>query len=385
MSKALCILFTGIFLPIMIWSCQPPPETPGSVSKTGNTAAETKKQTWEVEWQDTLAAAKKEGELTVFAVPGSETRVDLANAFRSKFGINLDFVTGRGEELATKVFTERRAGLFSADVILGGQTLPLVFAPAGVLDPLDSLLFLPEVRDPKAWQGGRMFYYDEEKTSLAMIASALRFGLRNKDMVKDNEITSYTDLLDPKWKGKITMRDATIAGTGNALLTHLAVDIWDMERTKQWMREMVKQEPAITRDSRMQVEWVARGKYPVGVATRIEDTAFFIKEGAPVATIKMKEGVNVGAGSGCLAIFNKRPHPNAAKLFVNWLLTKEGQTVFVRGFGNPSARLDVPTEGIPLLFFVEPGEKVFFESMETLNLRPKMMEVANEIFSPVSK
>ncbi len=343
-------------------------------------------QGWQKEWDDTFAAARKEGELLVFTTLGSESRSDLTRAVREKFGIKLEFVTGRGEELAKRLFTERRAGIFTADLLIAGDTtLIVVMKPEGVLESFEPLLFVPEAKDGSKWRGGKLPFLDSDKLAFAMIASAQRYALRNTDMVKEGEITSYLDLLDPKWKGKLALRDPTITGTGNALMTHLVADIWDLERTKQWMRDIIKQEPAITRDARMQVEWVARGKYPVGIATRIEDTSNFIKEGAPVMTIKFKEGVKVGPGSGSLAKLSRSPHPNATKLFINWILTREGQSTFVKGFGNPSARTDAATEGVNPIFFVDPGEKVFFDTEQSVLMRERIMEVSKEIFGPLLK
>lgn len=385
MLKRICLVLVAITIFLSAIACSRG-EVPVAGPKGSPTPATAEKLSWQAEWEKTLAAAKQEGEVMIYTTLGGETRADLTRTFREKFGISLEFVTGRGEELAQRLFTERRAGLFGADVILGGgTTLVVVMKPEGVLESVEPLLFLPEVVDPKAWQGNKMPFADKDKTAFGMIAAVQRYVLRNTDMVKEGEITSYNDLLNPKWKGKMVMRDPTITGTGSAMLAHMAAELWDMEKTRQWMREMVKQEPVITRDARMQVEWVARGRYPVGIATRIEDTAAFIREGAPLATVKLREGVKVGPGSGALGVPSRRPHPNATKLFVNWLLTREGQTVFVKGFGNPSARMDVPFTGPPAIFALDPGEKIFLEEEEEILLREKMMEVGREIFGPLMK
>lgn len=383
MFKPASLVLSVLLVLLVLLACSPR-ESPNATPAGSATQAAAPGQPGE--WEQTLAVARQEREVMVYTTLGGETRADLTRTFKDKFGINIEFVTGRGEELAKRLFTERRAGLFLADIIMGGgTTLLVVMKPEGVLDNLEPLLFLPEVKDPKAWQGDKLPFSDKDKTTFAMIAAVQRYVLRNTDLVKEGEVTSYTDLLNPKWKAKMTMRDPTITGTGNAMMTHLAVELWDVEKTKQWSYDMVKQEPNITRDARLQVEWVARGRYPLGIATRIEDTAAFVKEGAPVATVKLKEGVKVGPGSGALAVVNKRPHPNATRLFVNWLLTKEGQTLFTKGFGNPSGRVDVLFSGPPAIFALDPGEKIFLEEEHEILFREKMMEISKEIFGPLIK
>jgi ABC-type Fe3+ transport system substrate-binding protein len=71
------------------------------------------------------------------------------------------------------------------------------------------------------------------------------------------------------------------------------------------------------------------------------------KQGVPIAIAdprELKEGTDVSPANGNVALFNRAPNPNAAKIYVNWLLSKEGQTSFARANGYVSARLDVPTD-----------------------------------------
>ncbi len=76
------------------------------------------------------------------------------------------------------------------------------------------------------------------------------------------------------------------------------------------------------------------------------------------------------------------PHPNATTIFVNWLLSKEGQTLFsVKGEASPSFRIDVPTEGIPQILLLQPGEKYWIDSEELNLFRAKMMEVTKAIMA----
>ena len=78
-------------------------------------------------------------------------------------------------------------------------------------------------------------------------------------------------------------------------------------------------------------------------------------------------------------------HPNATKLFINWLLTKEGQTVLAQSYGNPSMRLDVPTEGINQVFLKQPGEKLIMETEESINFKGQMLTISNQVIQEALK
>lgn len=339
------------------------------------------------QWDKTVEAAKKEGRVFVYTLIGSDTRIALSTAFKDKYGIELEFVPGaRGAEITQKILTERRAGLYLADAVIAGTTdLIPDLKPKGLLEPLDTFLILPEVLDTKAWRGGQIPFLDKQHTAIGMLTQYLRFLIRNTDMVKEGEIVSFRDLLKPQWKGKAVLRDPTTTGAANTWITLLSLKVWNPEEAKDYLREFAKTEPAILRDTRLHVEWVARGKYPVGVATRMEDTGVFLRMGAPIAWGNLVEGGLISAGSSSLGVINQPAHPNATKLFVNWLLTQEGQTAFIKGYAYPSARLDVSTDNIPPGNLPLPNEKFYIDDEENVLAKAKMLGVGTEIFGHLVK
>lgn len=154
------------------------------------------------------------------------------------------------------------------------------------------------------------------------------------------------------------MSDPSVSGVGNGFISHLGFNIWNEAEAVTFLRQLIqKQEVVIQRDDRINVESVARGKYSISLGPRNPILEEFLKAGAPLAVVKVKEGTAVTAGSGCIALPKQRPHPNGSTLFLNWLLTNEGHTVFSQGFGNPSMRKNVTTEGIFPIFVPSPGEK----------------------------
>ncbi|MDP2645569.1 MAG: extracellular solute-binding protein, partial [Desulfobacterales bacterium] len=141
----------------------------------------------------------------------------------------------------------------------------------------------------------------------------------------------------------------------------------------------------IQRNNRLQVEEVAKGKFSIGLAPNPDVLANFLKMGSPLEVVFFKQGARVTSAAGALSVPGKQPHPNAAKLFVNWLLTKEGQSAFSKGFGNPSLRADVPTEQFNPIFLPQPQEKIFPDSEDFLRHTREVVKMAKEVIGAANK
>ncbi|MFH1240861.1 MAG: extracellular solute-binding protein [Pseudomonadota bacterium] len=340
---------------------------------------------WEGKWGELVEAAKKEGKVMIYGFADPDLRKDLRKAFSEKYGIEPEFLSiPQGGELTARMKKERAAGLYLADVLfIGPTTMTFQLKPAGILDTMEPLLILPEVTDPKVWRKDYIFT-DKEGMIRPLRALFSRFAFRNSNLVKESELTSYRDLLDPKWKGKMVLCDPTIPGSGNAFVAFLN-GTWGRDQTVEFLKQLVKQEPVVTNDIRLPMEWVARGKSLLAIAPRPEALPEFLKAGAPIATVKMIEGGLLTPGSGCIAVVNNRPHPNAAAVFINWVLSKEGLTVWSKADGFASARLDVPTDWVPAPFVPEAGERLFVEDEEAYKVRSELMNLCKEIFGPLMK
>ncbi|MBI4334700.1 MAG: extracellular solute-binding protein [Chloroflexi bacterium] len=321
----------------------------GCVSTTPETPAPapgaTTRQVEQSVWETLVAAARKEGKVNIATSMPQETNSALQAAFSGKFGISLEFLTGRSPELHARLLAERKAGINSTDLLMTGPPSPLVILkPEGALQPLDSKLMLPEVIDGKAWWGGKLLWIDPEHYQLGFLAYPQQSLFVNTDSVRPDQIKSYRDLLNPEWKGKMAINDPTLFGAGNAWFTAMAEGMMSLD----FLRDVGKQNPIIVRDQRLQVEWVARGRYPVGIGLAPEMAYSFIKAGSPMKAVIPAEGVYLTVGGGCMALLARDPHPSATKVFVNWFLSREGQAMYSRIAGEQSARTDVPTD------FLEP-------------------------------
>lgn len=344
---------------------------------------------WQEKWDKTVAEAKKEGTVSAYVAGwGPSTRKALTDAFKAKYGINVEFTSfGRGAEMVARAEKEKLAGLNIADIFpTGPPTLLTIMKPRGLLGNFESLLLLPEVTDPKPW-GGKLPYIDKDKTSFAMTAAIQRYVSYNTNMVKKGEITSFKDVLKPQYKGKITMNDPTSTGPGNGLISFLAKDAWNLQEAKDFLTQLIRQqEVVIMRDNRLHVESVARGKYAIGLAPWPDVMTEFLKAGAPLDVAILKEGTVVVPAAGAIGVPTIMAHPNAGRLFINWLLTREGQTVLAQSYGYPSLRLDVPTDGIyPAYLPQGKGDKFFTEMEDYYILQGQMLGVADEVIKAAMK
>ncbi len=332
------------------------------------------------DWSNLVAAAQKEGKVIVVGETLAPAKDALLQAFKAKYGINVEIMDGRGSEMVAKFMAERQAGLYQRDVgLMGISTIVIEIKPQGITAPLETILLLPEVLEGGKWRGGQLPFIDKEHHALALTAMAVPCMIINTGLVPAGDIRQHTDLLQPKWKGKIVMTDASTSGSGNNWFTHIMTNVYGQEKGRQFMQSLAKQDLMVTRDSRLQVEWVARGKYPVGLAFSMSLATSFRKAGAPIAFPALTEPSYLSGGSGNLFIFDKAPHPNAAKLFANWLLSQEGSKVFAPALGYPSLRLDVPNDFVEAALIPPPG-MTFRGQDDYVRSRGKMRKLAAEIF-----
>ncbi len=370
LSSAVASLLIGLFLAAFFLPCA----AAAPAAKAGSPASK-------AEWDKLVADAKKEGSVVIYAGPIADARPALTNAFRQKYGISLDFVMGRGEEIVTKIEKERRAGIYGVDVGLHGMTTYFnSVKPKDVVKtaPIAPLLVLPEILDLSKWRGGKLPFADTEGHLAVLVLGSAPHLLINTTLVKPDEITSHQDLLDPKWKGQLIINDPTLGGAGTEWFTFIMTKVMGLEKGTAFMKQLVKQQPAITRDQRLLSEWIARGKYAGALATSKAVTAQLMQAGAPIAFADMKEPRPTSSGTGNLMVFDRAPHPNATKLFTNWILSREGAAVYSKAHGYASTRLDVSTEGIDPLVVPRANEVILGEEYQIA--KGEMGKLAREIF-----
>ncbi|MBI4334682.1 MAG: extracellular solute-binding protein [Chloroflexi bacterium] len=336
------------------------------------------------EWDSLVEAAKKEGTAAVYVGSIGESRDVSSKVFWERYGVALEYVPGRGAEHVQRITRERGAGLYRVDAMLMGETTFFnSISPMKITVPLEPMLVLPEVTDASKWRPGKLLFIDKDKTAIVFGLNRQPYVAINTDMVKEGEIVSNEDVLNPKWKGKIVLNDPTVAGNGAEAFAFLMLKAFGKEKGRQYMERLLQQEPVISRDLRLQVEWVARGRYAIGLWVETSGTLKMASEGAPIKLLAMKEGQPVSAGPMVLMLFDKAPHPNAAKLFANWILGQEGGTVMSKYSGWISARLDVSTAEFNPVFVPEPGDMPYPEEYKLQT--GELLQVAGQIFKDLLK
>lgn len=337
-----------------------------------------------LKWESTLSLAKKEGKLVIYAGAISPTlRESLSKAAQTKFGIGIDFVAGRGTEIAQKLIFERRSGVYFADMVISGPDSALTLKENSVFAPLAPSLILPEVTDSKAWPGSGIPYFDKDKLLVPLTVGYQSYVIVNSEQVKDGEINSYLDLLNPKWKGKIVMSDPNVGGgSGINWVTFILKHAIGLEEGQKYLQQLVAvQDLNITKDNRLQVEGTARGKWAIAIGPTVALVSEFIKAGAPIKWARMKEGGALAPTASILGMVDKAANPSAAVVMINWLLSAEGQAIFSSAFGQPPSRSGVAAEGIDPGRIALPGEKTYLADEDFTNFNKDIaVKIAREVF-----
>ena len=338
------------------------------------------------QWDSIVAKAKEEGKLVISSSHTPPVRQATAKGFKEAYGIEIEYIGGgKGSELGAKLLGERKAGLYLQDIFIGGTTTILTaLKPAGALDPLEPVLMQPEVLDKKLWVGGDYFWCDRDKKVIVIMLSpsAGQSCIINTTLVKPGEIKVYNDFLNPKWKDKIVMNDPTVQGPGLRFVGGAAIKIKDWN----FIKELVNQKPVINRDQRLQVESVARGKFAIGLGMEPNLITEFLAAGAPILEVLPDDDFLASAGPNDLALINKAAHPNAAKVFVNWILSKEGQTILSKASGLSSIKTNVPTDHLTPTRRLNPTKKYFVVDYEDFILHEKeYAKKAKELLADVMK
>ena len=294
------------------------------------------------EWKRTIEAAKKEGKVVAGGPPTAVLRKQFKETFETRFGIELELLSAQGALNAQRAMSEFKAGVQYFDVLHGGSGTLEPLKYENMLAPFMDYLILPEVKDPKQWWGGHM-WEDNVKTNRFIYSFSADFSVPpfyNTDLVKPGEITSFDDLLQPKWKGKIGMFDPRIPSAGQGLWGYLM-----RAKGKEFLQRLADQDLFIQRDGQQIAVRLAKGSLAValGLAQRFVDP--YIKSGLPIKVLtSIKERMGGSNGFGAVAIMVNAPHPNAAKVYINWLLGKEGQELYGRALTQGTRRLDVDTK-----------------------------------------
>jgi iron(III) transport system substrate-binding protein len=354
--------------PVQSGAARQPPEP------TGAAAADT---SWPAEWDRTLAAARQEGKVIVKA-PQGDTFRGMLMAFQGAYpDIPVEVTGGSGRDFASTIMSERRADRYLWDVYVGGaDTVLHVLHPEGVIDPLRPMLIRPEITDDAYWLNGFDWpFMDSPRQYVRSFATSLTYAIHvNRDVVSEAEFSRVEDLLNPRFRRRISFNEPREAGGGAEAATTL-LRTMGPDGLRALLRD---QELVVTRDIRQQIEWLVRGQYPIALGVnpaRIDD---FRRQGLGLNIRPLPGVFDVGlSGAGCSCAVNRAPHPNAAKVYLDWLLSPQGQAIWNKSSGLTSLRTDVAPED-PSQALTPGVEYLISAREENAHLRDAAVKLAKE-------
>lgn len=314
---------------------------------------------FQAEWKKLIAAAKQEGRLVVNLCCRASFR-SVFERFGKKFGIRVTISVGSGREQADRMLAEQRVGRFEVDLGQGGETtINTRLVPANALEPIPPLLFHPEVVDTSLWYGGKHWYTDiYGKYNFVFGAEVNDGGVStiwwNTKAITLDEVRSWKspwDLVSDRYRGKIIARDPLTPGASQGIL----LEKLNPQMGEKWMRRFYG-DPELdvfwTNDGSYITAAISKGGRPLGFNMGSTELADIRDLGGPVmdfSTLQQKEGLPsigghphlTGNTSTNIWVGRNPPHKNAVKLFLNWLFSREGQTVMHL---TPSASAVNPTD-----------------------------------------
>ena len=334
-SKKYAII--GIILLVLLWdfACAPrtsptsvtPVSTP--IPQTTSISGKTMDRVPEVDaWEKVLTEARKEGKVTLYTFNFTgDIGKNISKVFNDKYGIKVELVTGIASVLIERIKTERRAQKYIADTIDTAPTLLAMAKDDGLTTAIGDI---PSLRERDIWV--MLPPKADPEGHIIGLRSAPYPTWVNTTLVKPgNEPRSYKDLLESKWKGKITLDSPVTSPL--TIYVYLATRKAGTLDDDFW-RRLSRQELKVGPSTREPLSWLARGEVEVHMATSDAMMAPYLKEGAPIRAIEMVEGVPIVTNSAAISLIKDGPHSNAARVFVNWLTSREGQDFYAQTIGG---------------------------------------------------
>jgi iron(III) transport system substrate-binding protein len=334
---------------------------------------------WQTEWERTKAAAEKEGEVAYYTLGDDYNYV---KEFEKRFPkIKVKIVPGRGVELLSRIMAERRAGKYLADVARLGNTSPYSLYQAKALQPMPSAFVLPEVKDESKWWQGKHQYADPDQRYIFVSVGSVSNNIvaYNTDVVNPGEMNSYWDILD-KWKGKIVAMDPRGGGYGRS---GARFAYYNPQLGPRYLQKLFGDAgAALSRDYRQAIDWVAAKKFAILLFGNGDDILDAKTQGLSVNVLDTgawKEGAALEPGAFTFVWMEKSPHAAASKIFINWLLSREGQMEIQKeSQSNDSLRIDISKTDVKAnMRRREGGKYVVTWTPEWMDTEP-MMKLINQ-------
>jgi iron(III) transport system substrate-binding protein len=301
-----------------------------------------------------IERAKKEGQLVFYTSVETEFARALTAAFEAKYPfIKTDIYRSTHAKILSRMNVERKTGTYLADVVSVGVFETYQMQKMGFIAPYKSpsAAAYPEgFKDPDGYWAD---LYDN------LIVTAY-----NTNRVRRDELPRrYEDLLHPRWKGRMVFDENEDRWFANMLY------LVGEKRGMELMQGLARQQIAIRGGRSMVTQLLGAGEYDLQIVAYWYKPYLMKKQGAPVDWLSLEPAL---VALHPISVVNRAPHPNAARLFIDFVLSGEGQKIFVER-GRESARIGMKPEGYPAHLKVFPSRVQLAEKLADYNRRFEAM------------
>lgn len=322
------------------------------------------------EMEELIAAAQEEGTVVFYGTQTPAFQAAMTEAFRNRYGVTLEYVNMSPGEFLNRVDREIRADQVSIDVFSQGSNSNIM-SELDQLEDMQGWLFFPEAIDPDAWDDDPFLGHtyplevggSPENTShpdgyVARIHSALHRNAQlwcNTELVPDLE--SWDELLEPEFTGMLVAHTPRQGGAGQSVAASIM-----HAKGEEYFRDLyLGQEVVISDDHTQLVDWVVRGTALCGLGLSAATAKTYIDQGLPIDLYVPADGPDTLTGGGGISVVKNPPHPNAARLLVNWFHTREAQALYETHQEQTSMRNDTGTKDAPLPYSIpDPDTEYWF-------------------------
>jgi iron(III) transport system substrate-binding protein len=258
--------------------------------------------------QRLLEEAKKQREVVMYTSLNLKDSVPLTEAFEKKTGIKVQLWRAASEKVLQRAITEARAGRFSPDILeTNGPEMEALYR-----EKLLEEFYSPHFKDLPAAAFPRHRHYVADRFNFFTIGY-------NTNLVKPEEVpNSYEDLVHPRWAGRVGIEGSDVDWFGAVAKS------MGEEKGLAFFRKLADSKPQIRTGHTLMAELVASGEIPLAATLYNHNVERLIVKGAPV---KWKAIQPTFGRPNAIGVAKRAPHPHAAMVFVDFMLSKEGQTI----------------------------------------------------------